>query len=316
MNRIDTDSPTLDDAARAGWLYYVGGMTQDQIASELGVSRQRAQRLVARAMADGLIQVRLSHPVSDCLKLEAALTRRYGLQRCRVAPSLGKDGDPSLATAGLAAALLESYLDDPLPRTIALGTGRSLSAMAAELQARRAERHRIVSLIGNISPDGSATFFDVVPRVADKLRASYYPMLVPVVSASIEERALFQALRPVQMAYALAKAADVTFVGVGQMNEDAPIWKDGFMPIEELKLLQSMGAVGEIVGCIYDHDGNYIETPQTGARGGVQIEPGRSAPVIGVAAGPTKVGAIKAALVGRILNGLVTDEPTARALIG
>jgi DNA-binding transcriptional regulator LsrR (DeoR family) len=315
MNRIDADTSTLDDAARAGWLYYIRGLTQDQIAHELGVSRQRAQRLVARAMAEGLIQVRLSHPVAACLRLEAELTRRYGLLQCRVAPSLGQGGDPALVTAGLAAALLESYLDDPKPLTIALGTGRSLSAMAAELQTRHVERHRIVSLIGNISPDGSATFFDIVPRVADKLRAPYYPMLVPVVSASKEERALFQALRPVKLAYALAKAADVTLVGVGQMGDDAPIWRDGFMTSEELAYLQSKGAAGEIVGCIYDHEGKYIETPLTAARGGVQIEPGRSVPVIGVAAGRSKVAAIRGALLGHILNCLVTDEPTAEALL-
>ena len=54
-----TVEPTLlDEAARAGWLYYVGGMTQDQIANELGVSRQRAQRLVSRAMAEGLVSSR------------------------------------------------------------------------------------------------------------------------------------------------------------------------------------------------------------------------------------------------------------------
>ncbi len=316
MSRPDPETTPLDEAARAGWLSYVGGMTQDQIATELGISRQRAQRLVSRAMAEGLIQVRLAHPVAACLKLEAELTRAFGLLRCRVAPSLGAGGDTALATAGVAAALLETYLDDPRALTIALGTGRSLSAMAAELQTRTVERHRIVSLIGNISPDGSATFFDIVPRVADKLRAPYYPMLVPVVSASKEERALFQALPPVQKAYQLAKAADVTVVGVGQMGDDAPIWRDGFMTHAELLDLQSLGAAGEIVGCIYDHDGTYIQTPMTAARGGVQIEPGRTAPVIGVAAGRTKVPAIRAALVGRILNCLVTDEATAQALLG
>ena len=43
----------LDEAARAGWLYYVAGNTQDQIASKLGVSRQSAQRLVSLAVAEG-----------------------------------------------------------------------------------------------------------------------------------------------------------------------------------------------------------------------------------------------------------------------
>ena len=38
--RQDVGSGRLDDAARAGWLYYVAGNTQDQIAAKLGVSRQ------------------------------------------------------------------------------------------------------------------------------------------------------------------------------------------------------------------------------------------------------------------------------------
>ena len=85
----ETDPSSQDDAARAGWLYYVGGLTQDQIARELGVSRQRAQRLVSRAMADGLIHVRINHRIGACLDLESALTARFDLTRCRVAPGLG-----------------------------------------------------------------------------------------------------------------------------------------------------------------------------------------------------------------------------------
>ena len=37
----------IDDAARAGWLYYVAGNNQEEIARKLGVSRQTAQRLVS-----------------------------------------------------------------------------------------------------------------------------------------------------------------------------------------------------------------------------------------------------------------------------
>lgn len=315
MNRIDPEPSTLDDAARAGWLYYVAGLTQDQIAAELGVSRQRAQRLVAKAKDEGLIHIRVEHPVAACLSLEAALVRRFGLTRCRVAPALPAGTDSALATAGAAASLLETYLADPRPLTIAFGTGRALSAMAATLAAQRAERHRIVSLIGNIGQDGSATLFDVVPRIADKLHATYYPMLVPVVSASLEERALFRALRPVQRAYDLAAQADVTFVGVGQMGAEAPLVKDGFISPATMETLTERGAAGEIVGSIYDGSGRYIDLPGLGAFGGVRIEPGRDRPVIGVAAGAAKVSAIRAALDGRIINGLVTDETTAAALL-
>ena len=130
MNRHEPEPTLHDDAARAGWLYYVGGLTQDQIATELGVSRQRAQRLVSRAMAEGLIQVRLNHRIGACLELEAALTSRFQLTRCRVAPGLGPGVDPARAVAPAAAAELERVLRMPTPQVIAFGYQSALFAVA------------------------------------------------------------------------------------------------------------------------------------------------------------------------------------------
>ncbi|OWY12597.1 DNA-binding transcriptional regulator [Thioclava sp. JM3] len=313
MNEAETSRD--DEAARAGWLYYVGGMTQDQIAAELGVSRQRAQRLVSRAVSEGLVRVRIEHKIGACLELEAALMRRFGLQTVRVAPSLGERGDPATATAAFAATLLERILARSEPQVIAFGTGRSLSAMVNEVMQRPATEHKIVSLIGNIAPDGSASFYDVIMRMADKLRLPHYPMLVPVISETVEERAMFDRLKPVQAVKRLAAEADATFVGVGQLGEDAPVHKDGFVTLAELEELRAAGGVGELVGSFYDAQGNYITTPTTTRFGSFRIEPKRDAPVIGIAAGSSKLVAIRAALEGGLLNGLVTDEPTAQALL-
>jgi DNA-binding transcriptional regulator LsrR (DeoR family) len=305
----------LDEAARAGWLYYAAGMTQDQIAKELGVSRQRAQRLVSKAMAEGLIHVRLNHRIGACLDLEARLAKRFGLLRCRVAPDFGPGGDASLAIGQAAAAELERVLREPEPQVIAFGTGRALRAMAEELTPPEARHHRIVSLLGNIGPDGSATLYDVIRRVAEKLAAKYFPMPVPVLSDTPEEREFFFHLRPVQTVVALAQQADVTFVGVGQMNDDAPLFLDGFVTRDELTALQALGAAGEIASWIFDTEGRYIDVARNALIGSVRVEPGRDRLVIGVAAGPSKLAALRGALVGRIINGLVTDEGTAQALL-
>jgi DNA-binding transcriptional regulator LsrR (DeoR family) len=140
-------------------------------------------------------------------------------------------------------------------------------------------------------------------------------MPVPVISDTAEERAVFHRLRPVQSVTALARVADVTFVGVGQMNDDAPLLKDGFVTRDELHEMQGRGAVGEVAGWVFDSAGRYIEAGINDRVGGVRIEAGRSEPVIGIAAGPSKVQAIRAALAGHIINGLVTDEQTAEALL-
>lgn len=315
MSQFEPETTASDDAARAGWLYYVGGMTQDQIARELGVSRQRAQRLVSRAMAEGLIHVRLNHRISACMDLEQALSDRYRLTRCRVAPSLGQGGDQVRSISAFAAAELERFLAMPDPLVIALGTGRALRGMVDALGPVEAQQHRLVSMIGNIAPDGSASFFDVIMRIADKVRAPHYPMPVPVISQTAEENAAFQALRPVRQVRELAKSADVTFVGVGQMGNDAPLLTDGFVSRSELTEMQERGAIGEIAGWVFDQDGRYLDLGTNTRVGGVRVTPGIDRPVIGVAGGPSKVGAIRAALKVRILNGLVTDEETARAVL-
>lgn len=315
MSRSPESDAPLDEAARAGWLYYVAGLTQDQIARDMGISRQRAQRLVSRAVAERLVHVRLDHPVSACLELEAELTRCFGLGLCRVAPSLGPGADPLRSIAPVAATEMEKVLRRPEPLVIALGTGRALRAAVEELPPISAEQHRIVSLIGNIAPDGSASFFDVIMRIADKVRAPHYPRPVPVISETAEEIALFQRLAPIRHVTELARAADVCFVGVGQMGDDAPLLQDGFLSRQELAEMQHAGAVGEVVGSIYDSEGRYIESGINLRIGGVRIEPGRPGHVIGIAGGRSKIRAILAALRGRILNGLITDEDSARAIL-
>lgn len=309
--------PSLqDEAARAGWLYYVGGLTQDQIAQDLGVSRQRAQRLVSRAMAEGLIHVRLNHRIGACLDLERALTRRFELTRCRVSPGLGPGGDGVRAIAPSAAAEFERFLRMPAPMVLALGTGRALRGMVdAMSDGIQATHHRLVSLNGNIAPDGSASFFDVVMRLADKVHAPHYPMPVPVISPTVEETAAFHALGPVRKVRDLARQADVVFVGIGQMSDDAPLLKDGFLTQAELDAMQAAGAVGEVAGWVFDRAGRYLDVGTNRRTGGVRVEPGLDRPAIGVAAGETKVPAIVGALAARIVNGLVTDEPTARAIL-
>ena len=75
--RNDNTATRLDDAARAGWLYYVAGNTQEEIAAKMGISRQSAQRLVSLSISEGLIKVRLDHPIGHCLDLAERVRSRY-----------------------------------------------------------------------------------------------------------------------------------------------------------------------------------------------------------------------------------------------
>lgn len=311
----DTPSSRLDDAARAGWLYYVAGNTQDQIAAKLGVSRQSAQRLVSLAVSEGLVKVRIDHPIANCLELAAGLRDRFGLEFIEVVPSDPGSASTTLGVAEAAAAEIEKRLSSSEPIVMALGTGRTLKAAIEKLPAMECPQHKVVSLTGNIAPDGSAAFYNVVFTMADKVKSRSFPMPLPVIASSPEERELLHGQELIRATMALAAEADVTFVGVGDLGPEAPLYEDGFISKEELVALRKAGAVAEIVGWAFDSEGRPVEGVINGRVASAPIPSRDSSQVIALAMGERKLPGIFAAVSGRLVNGLVTDERTAAALL-
>lgn len=306
----------LDEAARAGWLYYVAGNTQDQIARKLGVSRQSAQRLVSLAVSERLVQVRLDHPIARCMELAAALTARFGLRSCEVVPS-DPDAPGLLTGVALAgAAEIERHLKAGGERILAMGTGRALRAAVERLPTMTCPQHRIVSLLGNMMSDGSATPYNVVIRLADKVGARHYPMPLPVFARDAAERAILHGQEPVRNTLDLCGRADAVFVGIGQMDATAPLIRDGFVSLAEVEALQARGIVGEITSWPFDGEGRVLHDGLATRVASYPLAPDGNRPVIGIAVGPEKVRAMRAALTGRLVNGVITDEATAEQVLG
>jgi DNA-binding transcriptional regulator LsrR (DeoR family) len=311
----ETEASRLDDAARAGWLYYVAGNTQDEIARKLGVSRQSAQRLVSLAVSEKLVKVRLDHPIARCMELSRALTEKYDLVMCDVVPS---DADHSNTITGLpeaCAAEMERHLKSVHPVIIAIGTGRALRASVEQLSQMDCPQHRIVSLLGNMMSDGSATAYNVVIRMAERINARHYPMPLPVFARSQEEKRTLHAQETVHNIMDLARQADVTFVGVGNMGLTAPLHVDGFITRDEVRALERAGAVGEITSWVFDAQGKLIDGLVNDRVASMPLQPNPAKPVIAVAAGEAKVQAISGALIGRLITGLITNEQTAEQLL-
>lgn len=316
MASSDTDKSRLDDAARAGWLYFIAGNTQDEIAKKLNVSRPTAQRLVSLAVSERLITFRLDHPIAACLELAARLTARYGLLYCDVVPT---DPDSTSSTLGIAqstAAFIEQKLRSEKPIILAVGTGRALRAAVEQLPRLTCPLHDVVSLIGNISRDGTASFYDVLSRLADLTQARHYPMPLPIFATSPEERELLLGLDAVKKVRSLANRADVTLVGVGQIDGQAQLHVDGFITREELMDMIRMGAVGEVAGWAFNADGEILDGGTNRTLMSVPHQVPAQRLIVGVAQGSAKIEAIRAALKGRILSGLITNEATAQALLG
>src|SRR5579863_201914 len=315
VRKAEGDEGRLDDAARAGWLYYVAGNTQDEIARKLGISRQAAQRLVSLAITERLIKVRLDHPIARCLELAAALKTRYDLRFCEVAPTDRASASTTLGIAQAAAVELERWLRRSEPTIIGIGTGRTMRAVADQLPAMECPQHKLVALVGTTKIDGSASFYDVVIRVSDTVRAPHYPMPLPVVARSVAERELLTSLSSVRSVLELIERADVSFVGVGAMQESAAIVLDGIISREEAETLRNDGAVGEITGWAFDSRGRLLESDYNARVASAPLKVANNRLMIGVAMGASRRAAIRGALAGGLISGLVTDEATAEHLL-
>ena len=305
----------IEDAARAGWLYYVAQNTQDEIAKKMGVSRQSAQRLVSLAMTAGLVKIRMDHPIACCMDLSKALQDKYGLETCEVTLTDPASDDPALGIAQVAADEMERYLGRKEPMIMALGTGREIRGAVDDLVTMNCPQHRIVSVVGSLAPDGSANDNDPLNRIGDVTQAPRHPLAVPVIASSAQERDVICAQKPIRRNFELAQKADVAFVGIGEMNDSPPLLTDGFISWEELKQLQSLNAVGEIVGWSFNAQGELVDSEINKRVSSVPLSALASIPTIGVARGANKLPAIRAALAGKWLSGLITDEATARMLL-
>ncbi|WP_343312841.1 sugar-binding domain-containing protein [Brucella sp. BE17] len=306
----------LDLAARAAWLYFEKSRTQDQIAADLGVSRQVVQRLIALAQSERLIRFQLVHPMSECIELAERLKDRFSLQYCDVAMNeFGNNED--IPAVGLHAALyLETVLQQKAPLTIAIGNGKAMREVSRRLKPINRPQHKCVSLMGNLTRDGRASHYDVVTWLSERIGAQCFPLPMPVVTHSVEEREVLQAQPGYRNLQSLVEEASLLIMGIGYWGPEASLYKDGFITAAETGQAMECGAIGELLGTAIDANGNVVDADYHPRLTSFALASAVGRPTVIVASGTNRASAISAALSARLANGLITDENTARLILG
>lgn len=308
--------PEASLAIRAVWLHYAGGLTQAAIAQRLGIPSVKAHRLIARAVADGVLKVSIDGDIVECLDLERRLAARFGLAFCEVAPDLGEPGLPlrTLGTAG--ASFLRREIEHGEHAVIGLGHGRTLAAAVRALPRFDAKGVRFVSLLGGLTRNYAANPYDVMHRLAEQTAAQAFVMPVPFFANSAGDREVLLAQRGVGEVFDLAEAASLKVAGIGTVEPDAQLVSSGMIEPGEIAEIAAGGGVGELLGHFFDAEGNLLETTLSSRTLSVALLPGgKPWRVVAIAGGAEKTLAITAILRSERLSGLVTDEVTAAAIL-
>ncbi|MBB6486743.1 sugar-binding transcriptional regulator [Rhizobium lusitanum] len=302
-------------AVRAAWLHYAGGLTQSEVAKRLGVPSVKAHRLIARAVAEGVVKVTIDGDIVECVELETELSARFGLQYCEVAPDLGEDGFEFRALGQAGAGFLRREIESGSNKVIGLGHGRTLSSAVHHLARVNAKDLRFVSLLGGLTRNYAANPYDVMHRIAEKTGMQAHVMPVPFFANTREDRDVLLAQRGVREVFDLANGAELKLVGLGTVDTEAQLVLSGMVEPREIKEVTAAGGVGEILGHFFDAEGNILETTLTARTLSASLPRSKEERLVALSGGLPKVEAIRAVLKSRCLYGLITDERTARALL-
>jgi DNA-binding transcriptional regulator LsrR (DeoR family) len=315
MARVDE----LRLMARVARMYHESGIKQPEIAMRLRLSQPKVSRLLRQAQEEGIVRITVRAPTGTHPDLELALEERFGLQDAEVVDVSSDDADRINHELGVAAAF-------HLEQTVRPGDVIGVSSWSATLLAMVDAMHpvhglrevRVVQILGgggDPAAEGHATH--LVRRLAALLDAEATFLPAPSSVSTPQARRVLLAEPFVRRATALFDQLTVALVGVGGQQPSGLLASSGnVFSADELITVRDSGGVGDIGLRYLAADGHPVDTPLDGRVIGIELEQLRRVPrAIGVAGGPTKVAAIRAALLGRWVNCLITDRFTAERLL-
>lgn len=292
---------------KVAWYYYFEGITQQQAADRMGISRMRVIKLLEKCRQTGLIQFYLRKDGESRMQLERGLIEQYALKDAFVVPA---SLDPLMVNANIAEAA-SMYISERLtPNSyINIGYGDTPSRVLNNLATMAEQTITCVSLTGGVSyylPDTRSNVFN----------AKLHLIPAPLLASSKEmAQAMYQEASVVEISRMIT-LSQLTVVGIGAMHESATIFKSGILNRNDLIYLEMQGAAGDILSHFIDKDGQLIRTPVEDRLISTPLSTLKTLQnVIGVAAGDSKVKAIRAALKGQYLDVLITDDNTADQLV-
>jgi deoxyribonucleoside regulator len=297
--------------------YYHLDMTMSDLATELGLTRWQASRLLTEARDTGLVRIEIVPHTPRLPGLESRFERAFGVKEAVVVPC-NTDEDDALVLDAVARAAGQYLAGLGKIPAIGISWGRTMTAVARRLPPYWNEGVEVVLLNGsmNVRSSGPRTN-NVAELFASSGKGS--AMLLPV-PAMFGHAATKQALEhdpTIAAVLDFAHRVPVICFGIGAMVPDSVLIQSGYVSLEEHQRLREKGAVGDILSRYIDAEGNIVD-PELDARTiGINLDSCRTRTLsIGVAAGLAKREAILSCLRARYINVLITDETTALSLLG
>ena len=318
------DMPVLDElrnfdpeeqlATRAAWLYFVGSYTQAEIGKKLGLNRIRINRLLALAREQGLVQIKITGRLAECIALEERLKERYNLKHAVVVPTPIHQSQLAQVIGAAAGYQLGSLLKDNM--SVGVGWGKTLRYSLRSVPRRTYNSLSVVSLMGGLTQASLVNPHETASHLADIVGAKCYYVAAPALTDSESTRDILVKQSMVRDVFEQGAKVEVALLSAGELTAPNTMTQLGLISTAEALSLSKAGAVGDICGHWIDKRGKAIDHPIN--RRVIALPLGRlkNIPCVILASGGIhKVPVLHGALSAGFANVLVTDEQSAIGML-
>jgi deoxyribonucleoside regulator len=312
--RRTAGGPTADLLVDLATRFYVAGESQIEIARSVGLDASTVSRYLKRARDEGIVRVEIHRPRSLHGDLALELAEVFHLKRAVVVA-----GGPGPGAAQAVAWAAADYVNSQLLNGMRLGLswGRMLSAAIHMLPAGTVSDLDISLLHGGMGSAGAGIQGHELARHIASLhpRSHVHYLHAPVLVDSPDIKDAMLRDGSIRAALESAASSEFALVGIGTLDESAPLVSYGHISPPDRKRLLAEGAVGDMCTRFFNPDGEPVHVLDDRLIA-IEWEQLRSIPlVVAMAAGLDKRDAILGALRAGCMNVMVTDEPTARAVL-
>jgi len=307
-------SDTNEQLHLAARLYYVDGWDQTKVAELVRVSQAKVSRLLSLARKRGIVRITVADYDARQRLLENELAKRMGLKTAIVIKAM-EDLPVSKVreiTAHFATPLIESLV--PPGSIVALSGGLSLQTIVHQLPMT-SHAPTVVQAVGQMGANINLWDAQELGRsMAEKWQGKFLLLNAPVYLPNKTACDAMLKLDQIQSIKRTMQEASVAIVEIRSAKNS--LLADSLGKTEQ-DLLERTHAVGEVCGRYFDHNGAECDTPLKTQSLSIELETLRRIPQsIGVVCGQEDALAALAAIRGGLIKSLITDESTAKTLMG
>jgi DNA-binding transcriptional regulator LsrR (DeoR family) len=283
----------------------------------LHISRSTISRLLAQAREEGVVKIVVVPPTGIYASLESKIEEKYGVKEVIVLDIPIQDSPQIIARElGAAAAAYLFRVADPND-IVGVSWGYTLRGMVAALEPKKYPNLCIVQMMGGIGkPESESHATELCRQMARTLSCKLALLPAPGVVHSKQTREVYLMDEHVRTAMNLLPGITLAFVGIGSLTSySISVRDETILTQSDLDEAIANGAVGDIANRFIDADGQPVQVELNERIIGIDLDQlGKIPRVVGVAGGSNKIAPIRAALRGKLIDVLITDQATAEAL--